>query len=182
MENWKGNEGLKKSLAQDPKSKFLDTKGRPRTGSLFHETNTTSSEPMYTLKPYDFDDCLSLKVLYMECRDLTGYLFAEKHLYNYKHFQRLRANKQFAEHFNDWEEELEVLIRAEAVHKMIEFSGAEGNMGLQAAKFIAQKGWDVKGKGRPSKEQVTAEARKQARIKEDILADRKRITKKRIDE
>jgi hypothetical protein len=174
-EEWKGFDAAKKSVAQDPKSRFLDSLGKTRTASLFVEKNVTSMEPMYTLRPFEYEGCPSLKKLYLEERDLTGYIFAEKHLYDYKHYLRLRANKALAPYFDEWEQELEILIRAESVQNLITMTNDKGNLGLQASKFIAAKGWESNGKGRPTKAQVEAETKKQAKIKDRVREARERI-------
>ena len=172
---WKGAEGLEKSLAQDPKGYMLDGKGKPRTTSLFYEWNTTDMKPLYTLRPYEFEGLPSIKQLYMAERDLTGYIFANKHLYDYEHFLKIKKGKILGEYFNKWEEELELLIRAEAVSNLVKMSETEGALGLQAAKFVSAKGWDKAGKGRPTKEDIAKEAKKEVRLKNEILAARQRV-------
>lgn len=178
MQGFRGIESLKKSLAQDPKKQFLDQRGQVRTQSLFFETNTTDFEPMYTLRPYDLDGLPSLKRLYIECRDLTGYLFAEKYLYDYKHLQRLKNAKQFAHHLDEWEEELNILMEAEAIQNLVVTSKTPGPQGLQAAKFLAQKGWQSGTKGRPKKEDVQKEVKRQANKRKDLEEAKARIKKR----
>lgn len=183
MSEYKGQDGLDKSLAQDPKRHLLDGRGCVRTTSLFYETNTIKTlEPIYTLRPYDFEGLLSLKRLYLEEMDSTEYIFANKYMYDYKHWRKVKRNKHIQKYIKDWEEELEVKIRAEAVMQLQKMSKDSGNLGLQAAKFVAQKGWDKAGKGRPSKEEVTAEVRKSARIQQETTEDWNRIRPRKSDE
>lgn len=173
---YKGQDGLEKSLAQDPKKHFLDSRGCLRTASLFYETNTTTDyKPIYTLRPYEFEGLPSLKQLYLAEMDTTEYLFATKYLYDYAHWQKIKNNKIIFSHMKDWEEELEIKIRAEAVKQLQTMSKDTGNLGLQAAKFIASKGWEKNGKGRPSKEDIAKEAKKSAGIQKEIADDFSRI-------
>ena len=172
---WKGAKGAAISLENDPKVQFLDQNATPRTTSLFYEHQREGLEPMYTLRPYPINGIPSLRQAYMAERDLTGYIFAEKYLYNYKHFIRLKSSKVIGAHIAEWEEELEILIRAESVSNLIKLAQEEGNLGMQAAKFIASKGYDKAGKGRPSKEDINKEAKRQVRLKEEVASARERI-------
>ena len=66
------------------------------------------------------------------------------------------------EHFDEWREELEVLLRSDAI-RAIRDMGADGT-NYQAMKFMADRGWEKRGAGRPSK----AEASREARIRDAI--------------
>jgi len=48
-------------------------------------------------------------------------------------------------------------------------SAADGS--YQSAKWLVDRGWDVKGAGRPSKQEVEREKKFQARVSEDFQAD-----------
>lgn len=177
--NWRGAKGVGVTLDNDPKAHLLDANNRVRTASLFYEFQNHKFPPIYTLRPYPVGDLPSLRILYMQERDLTGYIFAEKYLYDYKHLEKLKATKIIGAYFSEWERELEILIRAEAVSNLIKQAAEGGPLGLQAAKFIASKGYEKEGKGRPTKKDIEAETKKQVKLKQDINDARDRIRLRR---
>lgn len=176
-DNWKGYDGMMKSLAQDPKKQFLDGRGVPRTSSLFYEHNKTQLPTMFTLRAYDFEGVPSLKRLYLEEADLVGYNFAAKHLYSWAHWEKLRNNKVLGAEIDAWERELTLKIQSEAIEKVLAQANEPGATGLAAAKFIATKGWDKPTKGRPKKADIQAEARKAVVLKDQIKEAKARINK-----
>lgn len=136
--------------------------GRPLTQSLFLEIGYNESA-VYTLKEIDHihngKTYPSLKRLYLECNDPTEYNFAIKYLLGWKHWLRLCENKGLKGHIQEWRDELEVKIRAEAIKQTI--SSAQAGS-WQASKWLADRGWDTRGAGRPS----AAEKEKAAKINE----------------
>lgn len=133
------------------REKFLDTGGRYLTQSLFLENNYTDFA-IYTLKDYDhtYEGKVypSLKKLYMELEDVTEYDFADTYLAGWNHWQRICANKLMSEHVAEWRAELELKLRARAAKKMMELAD-QGQ--YQAVKWLADRGWDTRAAGRPSK-------------------------------
>ena len=126
-------------------SKFKDIMNRWRTLSLFQETAPQPKENVL----FTFEEA---RQLYLECNDPTGYLFATKYLGGWKHYEILKASQQVLERIEEWEWELEVKLRAEAVSHMITLS--QGDKGYQANKFLVDGGWIQKKAGRPTKEQT----------------------------
>ena len=116
----------------------------------------------------------SLKRLYIECNDPTEYKFATKYLGGWKHWQRLTSgsNKLLLSIVEEWRLELEVKLRSEGINSMHALT-KEGN--VNASKWIAEKGWAPKGRGRPSKEEVTRERKVQAAIKSEVQDDLSRL-------
>lgn len=154
------------------KDKLRDTLGRPLTQSLFLEVGY-SDYAVYSIdqdEDYEYKGKMypSLKRLYLECGDPTEYEFANKHLLGWKHWQRLKANKVLAKRFKEWEEELEVRLRSEGIKNAIEHAKTGT---FQAAKWLADKGWDVKGAGRPTKGQTEREARIEERLADEYADD-----------
>ena len=144
-------------------SKFRSAKGRYYTKALFIELCTTDrSTAIYTLKEDDFErdgvSYLSLKKLYLGCMDPIGYAFAEEYMGTWAQWQKVRvlqtmyANRSVAQRIADWEEELELKIRALATKSILDKSQGDG--GFQAAKYLAQAGW------KPSKSKGKEEAMK----------------------
>lgn len=155
----------------DKKAIMLDTMGKYRTQSLFLELGY-GDEAVYTLKDYDHElngkTYYSLKRLYLECEDPTEYEFANTHLLGWKHWQRMCENKVIRKHIDEWREELEVKLRSEAILEAIK--QARGGT-FQAAKWVADRGWNTRAAGRPSKAEVEHEKKIMARIDNEYGED-----------
>jgi hypothetical protein len=153
------------------KSKFLDSQGRFLTQSLFLELGYLDSA-VYTLKEndheYEGNVYPSLKRLYLQSGDPTEYDFATTYLLGWKHWKRLCENKAIRKYIDEWREELEVQLRCEGVKRALN-SAKSGS--FQAAKWIADRGWDSRGAGRPSKDEVEREKRFQSRVDSEYGAD-----------
>lgn len=153
------------------KTKLKDTMGRPLTQGLFIDFNYDDKYAVYTLededKEYKGVVYPSLKKLYLECEDPTEYQFSKKHLLGWRHWQRLKENKALRKHFDEWREELEVALVCEAVMTIRDNSPAN----FQAAKWLADRGWDKKGAGRPSKADAEREKRISSKVDEQLNAD-----------
>jgi hypothetical protein len=160
-----------KEMQLPKKADLVDTSGRPVTQSLFLEIGY-SDMAVYTLKDdhYTYNDKVypSLKRLYLEAADPTEYEFANKFLLGWRHWKRLCENKQIRKHIDEWREELEMKLRCQGVKAML-MSAQSGN--YQAAKWMSDRGWEARGAGRPSKEDIEREKKFQARISEDYSAD-----------
>lgn len=159
------------------KSRFLDVMGRPLTQSLFLELGY-SENAVYTLKEYDYPykgkHYPSLKRLFLLEEDPTEYTFAEKHLLGWQHWKRLCENKAIAKHIEEWREELELKIRSQAVRDMMNMCASEsGN--YSAAKFLADRGWEKRAAGRPSKAEKDKHLRIEEKIEKEFAADVKRL-------
>lgn len=160
------------------KSKLVDSMGRPITQSLFLEIGY-SEYAVYTLKEYDHEYkgkvYPSLKALYLKEEDPTEYVFASKYLLGWQHWKRLCENKQIAKHIEEWREELELKIRSRAVQDMMNLCASE-NGNFSAAKFLADRGWEKRGAGRPSKAEKERHTRIEEKITEEFDADVKRLS------
>lgn len=159
------------------KSKMVDSTGRPLTQSLFLEIGY-SDFAVYTLKEFDYEykgkKYPSLKRLFLLEEDPTEYSFAEKHLLGWQHWKRLCENKAIAKHIEEWREELELKIRSQAVRDMQSLCASEsGN--YSAAKFLADRGWEKRAAGRPSKAEKERHLRVEEKINEEFSADIKRL-------
>jgi len=162
------------------KSKLVDTKGRPLTQSLFLEIAYNPEVAVYSTKEYDFEYegkiFPSLKRLYLQMEDVIEYDFATTYLSSWKHWQRICNNKLFSEMIGEWREELELKLRSQAVKDIIDMTADEKS--FQAAKWLADKGWDKRPAGRPSKEAVTRELKTQAKLQDQYGADVERLFRK----
>lgn len=154
------------------KSKFKDVMGRPLTQSLFLEPTYNVEYAYYTLtsgedKEYKGRVYPSLKKLYIAMSDPIEYNFANTYLLDWDHWQKLCNNAIIRNEIDKWRYELELKLMSEGVQMMIDQS--EDNM--QAAKWLAEKGWNRKGAGRPKKEEVENERKIQQALDEEFSAD-----------
>jgi len=161
------------------KSKFLDTNGNPLTQALFLEVDYNPEYAVYTLKDQDheYKGILypSLKKLYLLEEDPTEYLFAEKHLLGWRHWNRICDNKLLGKHVHAWREELELKMRAMAVRALRDMCQSE-NGNFQASKFLADRGWDKRAVGRPSKAELEKRAAIGQRVDDEFTADIRRLS------
>lgn len=159
------------------KNKLRDSRGRPLTQSLFLEVGYNTEFAVYTNKDEDFEYkgkvYPSLKRLYLEHEDPTEYDFACTYLLGWSQWQRICANKVFSAMVEEWRMELELKIRSQAVRDIMVASTSE--KGFQAAKWLANKGWDTRSAGRPSKADIERETKIQADIAEEYSADVARL-------
>lgn len=168
------------------KSKLKDSKGRYLTQGLFLENKYDADMAIFT---YDGEDKLykdktyySLKRLYLEEGDPNEYLFANTFLYDWDHWQRLCNNVIVRTHIDKWREELELRLISEGVSSLIHLAVNENS--FQAAKYLADKGWDKSKVGRPSKEAIEGQLKKAAAEREEfgegvaLLSEMKRKIKK----
>src|SRR3546814_5329961 len=102
----------------------------------------------------------------------TEYEFANKHLANWNHWKRLLANVIIRRYIDEWREELELKMKAKAVREMQALVNSE-NGNFQAAKYLADKGWDKRAAGRPSKAEVEKRIAIDKHISDEFAGDRK---------
>jgi hypothetical protein len=159
------------------KNKLRDGRGRPLTQSLFLEFGYNTEYAVFTLQEEDYEykgkTYISLKALYLAHEDPIEYDFATTYLLNWNQWKRLINNKLFATHHAEWRDELELKLRAQSFRDIKELS--MGEKGFQAAKFIADKGWDKRGAGRPSNEDKEREMNMQTKIDSEYDEDVKRL-------
>lgn len=150
--------------------------GVPLTQGLFLEIGYPDSA-IFTLKDddYEYKGCLylSLKKLYLEMEDVGEYEFATTHLLGWSHWQRLCGNKQLLEHIEVWRYELELKLRSKAIKEIMLKASTE--KGINAAKWIAERGWDKRQAGRPSKAEVERETKVQADLHQLFSDDLMRL-------
>lgn len=137
------------------KELFYDSKGRYLTQGLFLEIGYKTQFAVYTLdgkdKDYKGKIYPSLKRLYLEMEDPTEYSFAIEHLADWDHWLRLKENKVLSPYFQKWKDELDVLLMCQAVKNIQDISSSDS--GFQANKWLADRGWEKRRAGRPSKEE-----------------------------
>lgn len=141
------------------KTKMKGPGGQMITQGLFIDFNYDDTYAMFTWddedKMYNGKLYPSLKKLYLSSEDPTEYEFANKYLLGWRHWQRMQGNKTLKEQFDEWREELDVMLRSLGVRQMLDM--AEDN--FQAAKYLADRGWNKQSVGRPSKKQQEIETK-----------------------
>lgn len=149
--------------------------GRSLTQSLFLELGYRP-EAIYTLKDDDYEYegryLYSIKRLYLEIGDPTEYAFANTCFTGWTQWQRIVANKQMTKVVEQWRFELEVKLRSEGV-RQAKTQAKKGSW--QATKWLSERGWDARGAGRPSKEDVDHERKVQAAISNEFEDDATRL-------
>lgn len=154
-----------------------DSMGRPLTQSLFLELGYNDAA-LYTLKDvdhiYEGKVFPSLKRLYLLTSDPTEYQFAKQYLLGWKHWMRICENKLIKPHILEWREELEIKIRSEGVAEIM--AAAHGGS-WQASKWLADRGWENRGAGRPSEEEKEKNSKIAERINNEYTADIVRMIK-----
>ena len=159
------------------KEQLKDNLGRPLTQSLFLEFGYNTQYAIFTLndedKIYQDKTYPSLKKMYLDIADPTEYQFAKQCLINWRHWVRLCENKLFKPYLEEWRTELEVQLRSEGI--LAVFDQAENN--FQAARWLADKGWDKKAVGRPSKADKEREKSIRDRVGETLDAEVIRMEK-----
>jgi|TARA_R110002012_G_scaffold65654_2_gene172284 hypothetical protein len=159
-------------------NKFKDSGGKWRTQGLFLETSYDPNA-MFTLtdtdKTWKGNKYPSLRQLYLATDDPTEYTFATKHLGGWMHWKRLRGNKMLAKKFDEWQDELAIKLASKGVKIAIEIAADGGT--FQAAKWLADSGWKTRLAGRPSKDEIEGELKKQARESDEFADDLLRIVR-----
>ena len=153
------------------KSLMVDSMGKYLTQSLFLEVGY-NPQAVFTFKDQDHmwegKIHYSMKRLYLQMQDPTEYQFATTILCGWRHWQRMLENKLIRKHIDEWREELEFKLRAEAVAQMLA-SATAGN--YQATKWLADRGWAQRAAGRPSKSEIDGEKAFQARLGDEYGKD-----------
>jgi hypothetical protein len=118
-----------------------------------------------------------MKKMYIEMEDVTEYDFAHAALGSYKHWERLLESPIIRPHIDQWRKELNLKLKARAMKSIIKAATEDEKLSFQAMKYLADNDYlDKKGKrGRPSKEEVQAELRKEVQTNKTLQDDAARI-------
>ena len=159
---------------------------RLQTKALFFETTLPEyrieMEPEWTLKErdhlaHDGKTYRSMQKIYLEMEDVTEYEFAMATLGSFTHWETLCKSPWFKEHIDQWRKELNLKLKAKGMRSIIKAATIDENLSFQAMKYLADNQYIDKGgkRGRPSKEEVKAELRKEAEANKVFLDDAERI-------
>lgn len=140
-----------------------------------------SITPVYTLKDenvmVDGKLYYSMKNIYLSYDHVPGYEyeFAKDVFGTWEHWVMLtEAGGLAKEAIERWREELAVRIQSKALFSLTKVALYEGSKGTPAARFLADRGWEVK-RGRPSKDEVTRERKIAAGLDREVQEDMERL-------
>lgn len=120
------------------------------------------------MSEYDLE---ALHKAYISLEDPTEYLFSQRLFPSYKAYEEfcLGEHKEIIE---CWRRELKAKIKSNALKHILEVSLGETRDSLQANKLLLDSPWEESPRGRPSKEDISKELKRNvennSRLKEDI--------------
>lgn len=162
-----------------------DIRGAWRLGSLFYEYSKDGYAPLWTICDTDrkVGDITypSLKCIYMSYEHTPGseYEFATEVIGSWVHWERLVKSPLIRDVLQQWRDELEVKIRANAIKGIIKTSVGDSSASATAAKWLAEKGYAPK-RGRPSKAEKAGHLKQEERVNKEIQDDMERIGLKAV--
>jgi hypothetical protein len=167
--------------------------------SLFLETSTLEDKvvwirddagprPIFTLKTYDHtipeesvfyrhqgpNLLKSIYLLYLEYSDPSEYSFALGAFGSWEHWRQLRESIFFQDTYKLMKDALEAKIKSAAIKAACGVAQSSGPQALQAAKWLHSLG-EGKKRGRPSKEELAKELKREAEEAKLLEEDTKRL-------
>ena len=120
----------------------------------------------------------NFKQHFLDYKDPVGVVFAEKHLGGYSELQRLLKFNWFSTEWTKWQEDLRAKIKSEALTRIQEISSEGSAQSLNAAKYLANGEYEEtkNTKGRPTKEMIKGELKRQVEAVQAVNEDYKRMT------
>ena len=159
------------------RTKFKNDRNAYITQGLFYETCVPYRKhlAMYTFMHHDIEvdgkKYKSIFKAYLDCGDPTEYDFAVKYFDCWDHWQRICESSGCAEWIAKMRSELSIKLRSEAIKRII--SHSEDEKGFQAAKYIADKKWENRGRGRKKKQQEDLDFSEERQISAEVMEDAK---------
>ena len=157
---------------------FKDKKNQWLTRGLFYELSDYSVDKFAIFTDGDEDvtkkgvKLISLKNRYLAVADPTEYEFAIQELGGWSHWKAMLDSPPILKEVESWREELEIKIRSEAISQM-SIHAKEGS--YQASKYLADKGWDLRKAGAPSKAEKAGQKKTDRKLAAVINADAQRL-------
>jgi hypothetical protein len=160
------------------KDKMKGEQGKAITQGLFLELQYSPTS-MYSLKEEDCEfrgkKFPSIKRLYLEEEDPTEYIFANKYFLNWKHWDRICANRLIWKYIDEWRKELDLRLKSKGVRVLINQATHPSKNSFAAAKWLVDAGYDIRRKGRPSKKEIEHDENIQGKIIEEYTDDLARL-------
>lgn len=160
-------------------TKFHNRQNHYYTKALFYDlSGSNKSKALYTLKDHDVGPFISLRNLYMDTNDLTEYAFANTYFANWEHWEQICQCAWFKPHIRKWRKELKTKLESMVLQAVLEEAkDPKSKNRFSANKLIydrLQKSHIIR--GRPSKEEVEGELKRQTHAERQLQEDLKRIT------
>jgi hypothetical protein len=139
----------------------VDHRGIRLTVGLFEELNdgTSAVKPCFKLSDW--------RKVYVAAGDPTGYKAAMELLGDWEHWLLIIKSPSFSPHLEQWNKELEVKLRSEAVAQLVKQSKLP--TGTAAAKWLADSGFTSKVDKRKK------QAEEPGKVRENISEDAARL-------
>ena len=158
-------------------SELRDSLGRMRTNSLFWESRNASLQPLFTKKDYEITrdgvTYPSLKEVYLSYDHVPffEYEFARDIFNSWSYWENLCLDGACSEMVKEWRQELEVRNNAKNIKSIMQ----QAQENVQAAKYLVDKGYEVKRAGRVSKEEIAREKKIMMEATDTLKADMERL-------
>lgn len=166
-------------LIKTDDSVFKDKRNQWLTRALFFEYSHPGITPIFTMKDDDYKGYKSLKKIYLAYDHIPEfeYEFANEVLGGWEHWERLQASPDINRHIESWKKEKDIQLRAEAIRNVIRTARSADKASLQAARYLADKGYLEKadGRGRPSKSEREARLKEDKAVIKEVDEDLKRL-------
>jgi hypothetical protein len=159
---------------------YKNASGRWWTKGLFWDMMiSVRSEERHDFKPvftlhHEKPGYICFRTSFVELEDPTGYDWAMKYLGDYAHWEDLLKSSWFRDALQTAQEELSQRLKAQALRRVREIAGSDSASSLVASKYLAERGWEKRA-GRPSKEQVDKELKKNLEVLDAEADDLARI-------
>lgn len=163
------------SFLQIDPGKFKSSSGQHLLRGLFLETSNNPSSVIYTLKPYKYKSLLSFPEEYLSLSDPTEYAVATELVDGLEHWHKLLECKWFKPIIERLRYELELKIRSDALRRIQTEAASDTKNTFQANKILLDYNKPKSDKGRPTKQQISDAANKQARDSALISKDYDRL-------
>lgn len=190
-------DNFKRSKTQaDQDQAHITEMGTYYTSQLFYERyikmppNKKVGSPKFTLHR-NIEGFVNFGSRYVALEDPSGYKVTQELLNgDYGHWTTLLKQNWFKEAKQQWDRELDAKLMARGLDVMKEIARGDDEevkpaVRLQAAKFLATRGYvrpeEKSTRGRPSKEEVEGELKREAGFQATISEDLARIGKKGTD-
>jgi hypothetical protein len=165
----------------EQQNRFKNESGAMLTRGLFFEqTLIDKSSVVYTLKNEDHEGFSSLYRLYIESvdKDPTEYHFATTHLDGWDHWENLLECNWFKPYASKWRKEARIRRSAFYLNQVAKIANSGSREALTASRYMLEEGWVPKEKntkGRPSKDEIAQEAKRQVEMEGLTLQDAERL-------
>lgn len=159
-------------------SELYDNLNRKRTASLFWENRRNEEiRPLFTTKDYpitrDGVTYPSLKQIYLSYDHVPGfeYEFAIDIFNSWEYWVNLVEDSSMREMVQGWRRELDIRNKAKNIRSIMQ----QASENVQAAKYLVDKGYEVKRPGRVTKQEIENEKKLQVEANKTLAEDMKRL-------